>query len=211
MHGRVVAKPRHPKIRLVIQRLAARDADAEAKLRRERHEHGMAEVACGEGIRVAHQPLFGWRTRYWSFLLKLSKRLPSWTVQAQPGAAIGPFHWKNRRLTFKEMCRIQTFPDELSIDCGRTEMQRQLGNAVPSLIAEILAREIRAQLLDSPIKTKLRLLPPKRDPVPPPEKVVRLPAKYKKYIGEHEAHPGEGKGRTAVRRAEERFISEAAE
>src|SRR5262249_32513605 len=42
------------------------------------------------------EPLFGWRTRYWSFLLKLSKRLPSWTVQAQPGAAIGPFHWKNR-------------------------------------------------------------------------------------------------------------------
>ena len=38
-------------------------------------------------------PLFGWRTRYWSFLLKLSKRLPSWTVQAQPRAAIGPFHW----------------------------------------------------------------------------------------------------------------------
>jgi DNA (cytosine-5)-methyltransferase 1 len=36
--------------------------------------------------------LFGWRTRYWSFLLKLSKRLPSWTVQAQPGPAIGPFH-----------------------------------------------------------------------------------------------------------------------
>jgi DNA (cytosine-5)-methyltransferase 1 len=38
-------------------------------------------------------PLFGWRTRYWSFLLKLSKRLPSWTIQAQPGSAIGPFHW----------------------------------------------------------------------------------------------------------------------
>ncbi|MGO9684085.1 MAG: DNA cytosine methyltransferase [Beijerinckiaceae bacterium] len=155
--------------------------------------------------------LFGWRTRYWSFLLKLSKRLPSWTVQAQPGAAIGPFHWKNRRLTFQEMCRLQTFPDGLSISCGRTEMQRQLGNAVPSLIAEILAREIRAQLLDSPIKTKLKLLPPKRDPVPPPEKVARLPAKYKKYIGEHEAHPGEGKGRMAVRRAEERSISKAAE
>ena len=80
-------------------------------------------------------------------------RVPSWTVQAQPGAAIGPFHWKNRRLTFQEMCRIQTFPDGLSIDCGRTEMQRQLGNAVPSLIAEILAREIRTQLLDRPIKS----------------------------------------------------------
>src|SRR5262249_36912766 len=69
------------------------------------------------------QSLFGWRTRYWSFLLKLSKSLPSWTVQAQPGSAIGPFHWKNRRLTFQELCRIQTFPDGLKIDCGRSEMQ----------------------------------------------------------------------------------------
>jgi DNA (cytosine-5)-methyltransferase 1 len=157
------------------------------------------------------QPLFGWRTRYWSFLLKLSKRLPSWTVQAQPGAAIGPFHWKNRRLTFQEMCRIQTFPDDLSIECGRTEMQRQLGNAVPSLIAEVLAREIRGQLLDRPIKTPLKLLPPRRDPVPPLEKLARLPAKYRKYIGEHEAHPGEGKGRLARQRADERSLSEAAE
>ena len=44
-------------------------------------------------------PLFGWRTRYWSFLLKLSKRKPSWTIQAQPGPAIGPFHWENRMLS----------------------------------------------------------------------------------------------------------------
>jgi DNA (cytosine-5)-methyltransferase 1 len=157
------------------------------------------------------RPLFGWRTRYWSFLLKLAKRLPSWTVQAQPGAAIGPFHWKNRRLTFHEMCRLQTFPDGLGIECGRTEMQRQLGNAVPSLIAEVLAREIRAQLLDRPIKAPLRLLPPRRVRVPPPEKVARLPAKYRKYIGKHEAHPGEGKGRMAILRKVEASRIEAAE
>lgn len=42
-----------------------------------------------------------------------------------------------------EMCRFKHSPDDLSIDCGRTEIQRQLGNAVPSLIAEVLAREIR--------------------------------------------------------------------
>ncbi len=53
--------------------------------------------------------LFGWRTRYWSFLLKLAKQLPSWTIQAQPGSAVGPFHWNNRKLSPKEMCRIQTF------------------------------------------------------------------------------------------------------
>ncbi|MDA8457145.1 DNA cytosine methyltransferase [Acidovorax sp. GBBC 3334] len=147
------------------------------------------------------KPLFGWRTRYWSFLLKLSKRLPSWTVQAQPGSAIGPFHWDSRRLTFEELCRLQTFPNGLTVDCGRTEMQRMLGNAVPSLVAEVLAREIRKQLLDAPTRSRLKLLPPRREHVPPPVRLSAVPKKYHEHIGEHEAHPGTGKGRQALRRA----------
>jgi DNA (cytosine-5)-methyltransferase 1 len=145
-------------------------------------------------------PLFGWRTRYWSFLLKLSKRLPSWTIQAQPGSAIGPFHWKSRKLTFEEMCRIQTFPDGLRVDVGRTEMQRMLGNAVPSLIAEILARAIRRQILDAPLNSDLRLLPPLREPVPPAERIASVPLKYHAMQGDHAEHPGTGKGRQAVKR-----------
>ncbi len=143
------------------------------------------------------RPLFGWRTRYWSFLLKLSKRLPSWTVQAQPGSAIGPFHWNSRKLTFQEMCRLQTFPDGLHVDVGRTEMQRMLGNAVPSLIAEILARAIRAQLLNAPIKSSLRLMPPRRLPVPPPITPLAVPREYLGMVGDHAPHPGTGKGRGA--------------
>lgn len=151
--------------------------------------------------RSGGKPLFGWRTRYWSFLLKLSKRLPSWTVQAQPGSAIGPFHWDSRRLTFAELCRLQTFPENLKVDCGRTEMQRTLGNAVPSLVAEVLAKEIRRQLLDAPTSEPLNLLPPFRESVPPPVNVAQVPRKYYEYIGVHDAHPGTGKGREAVRRA----------
>lgn len=147
------------------------------------------------------QPLFGWRTRYWSFLLKLSKRLPSWTVQAQPGSAIGPFHWDNRRLSFTELCRLQTFPDGLAVDCGRTEMQRMLGNAVPSLIAEILAREIREQLLDSRLSAPLVLLPPRRTSVPAPVAVTAVPGQYQELVGVHLAHPGTGKGNAAMLRA----------
>lgn len=147
-------------------------------------------------------PLFGWRTRYWSFLLKLSKRLPSWTIQAQPGTAIGPFHWKNRRLTFQELCRIQTFPDRLVLDCGRTEMQRMLGNAVPSLIAEVLAREIRRQIFDAPARGRLKLMPPRREDVPRAERTSPLPDKYAHLIGDHEPHGGTGKGRAALKRKE---------
>jgi DNA (cytosine-5)-methyltransferase 1 len=137
--------------------------------------------------------LFGWRTRYWSFLLKLAKNQPSWTIQAQPGSAIGPFHWSSRKLSSREMCRIQTFPDDLAFSCGRTEVQRMLGNAVPSLLAEVLAREIRRQFLGSSIEGPLELMPRRRTPVPPPQPLLPVPTKYHHIIGEHADHPGTGK------------------
>jgi DNA (cytosine-5)-methyltransferase 1 len=141
-------------------------------------------------------PLFGWRRRYWSFLLKLAKNRPSWTVQAQPGPAIGPFHWENRRLSMRELCRLQTFPDDVTIIGGMTSVQKQVGNAVASLVAEVLGREIRTQLLGLPrIGGRLKLLPQDRSPAPPPAEYLRvLPLEYRKYIGRHKAHPGTGKG-----------------
>jgi DNA (cytosine-5)-methyltransferase 1 len=147
----------------------------------------------GEGL-----PLFGWRTRYWSFLLKLAKEKPSWTIQAQPGSAIGPFHWKNRRLSTREMCRLQTFPDDYEIVGGRTEVQRQLGNAVPSLIGEVLGREIRRQFFGETVSTPLKLLqkvnknPHFEHPVQP------VSQKYLELIGEHRDHPGTGKGPMSI-------------
>lgn len=151
--------------------------------------------------RKGGKPLFGWRTRYWSFLLKLAKDQPSWTLQAQPGTSIGPFHWKSRRLTFEELARLQTFPEGLVMPEGRTEMQRMLGNAVPSLIAEVLAREISVQLLDRPIASDLSLLPVKAASTPPAEKLKRVPKKYFELIGDHADHPGTGKGRRAKKMA----------
>ncbi|MDB4954346.1 MAG: cytosine methyltransferase [Myxococcales bacterium] len=149
-------------------------------------------------------PLFGWRRRYWSFLLKLAKNLPSWTIQAQPGPAIGPFHWDNRRLSMRELCRLQTFPDDVRIVGSRVSVQRQVGNAVPSLLAEVVAREVRSQLLGlKPLRGELKLLPPNRSPTPPPERVAAVPKKFRKLVGQHEAHPGTGKGYGAVERERE--------
>lgn len=138
--------------------------------------------------------LFGWRRRYWSFLLKLAKNRPSWTIQAQPGSAIGPFHWANRKLSSVELCRLQTLPSDVSLSCSRTESQRLLGNAVPSLMAEVLAREIRTQLLDQPMPGPLRLMPVRRTPVPPAEPIVKAPSRYHALIGDYEDHPGTGLG-----------------
>jgi DNA (cytosine-5)-methyltransferase 1 len=144
------------------------------------------------------RPLFGWRRRFWTFLLKLAKARPSWTIQAQPGPAVGPFHWDNRRLSIRELSRLQTFPDNIIVRGGRTSGQRQLGNAVPSLLAEVLAREIRAQLLQTRSRRSVpRLLPPVRRPVPPPAKVIDVPKAFRGLEGVHSAHPGTGQGHAA--------------
>jgi DNA (cytosine-5)-methyltransferase 1 len=151
----------------------------------------------GEG-----RPLFGWRTRYWNFLLKLAKDRPSWTIQAQPGSATGPFHWTSRRLTRRELCRLQTFPDNVEVTGSRNEAQRQIGNAVPSLLAECLARAIAVQLLGhKPFIHEPTLMPPRREPVPRPELVASVPRKYLDLVGHHPDHPGEGLGNRARLRA----------
>jgi DNA (cytosine-5)-methyltransferase 1 len=91
-------------------------------------------------------PIFGWRKRYWSFLLKLSPDLPSWTIQARRSNNMGPFHWRNRILRIAEVKRLQTFPDEWRL-AGRIEEQwRQVGNAVPPLLAYHLGKAIAEQL-----------------------------------------------------------------
>jgi DNA (cytosine-5)-methyltransferase 1 len=139
-------------------------------------------------------PLFGWRTRFWSFLLKLAKAQPSWTLQAQPGPAIGPFHWDNRKLSWQEMAAIQTLPSEFKITANRTEIQRQIGNAVPSLMAEILARAIAEQYFGRTYHSLPTLHVPRNRMIPPPNDVLPVPTEYNYLIGRHPAHPGTGRG-----------------
>jgi DNA (cytosine-5)-methyltransferase 1 len=94
------------------------------------------------------EPIFKWRSRYWSFLLKLSPDRPSWTIQARRSNNMGPFHWENRILTIAEVRRLQTFPDHF-VTVGKIEDQwRQIGNAVPPLLGQAVAVAIREQLLD---------------------------------------------------------------
>src|SRR5262249_29681965 len=142
-------------------------------------------------------PLFGWRRRFWSFLLKLAKNMPSWTIQAQPGPAIGPFHWNNRRLSVPELAALQTFPLGYRFVGSPVSTQKQLGTAVPCLLAEILAREILRQCFGVRVNEDPRLAVRRQRPIPPPEPVQPVPQKFLHLVGEHQAHPGTGKGHSA--------------
>lgn len=120
-----------------------------------------AEVPPGQNY-LWHTPRYGgrdvfkWRSRYWTFLLKLDPDRPSTTLQAQPGPWVGPFHWENvrnstgdlraRRLRLPEMLRIMTFPDDFAIVGTRADAQRQLGNAVPVELGKVVIRALMEQL-----------------------------------------------------------------
>lgn len=147
-------------------------------------------------------PLFGWRRRFWNFLLKLARDRPSWTITAQPGSATGPFHWENRRLSRRELCRLQTFPNGYHVTGSLRDAQRQLGNAVPSALAEALGRSMAHQFFGAEVQEELTLLPPYRRPVPPAPDPAAVPERFAELAGDHSPHPGTGKGFAALARAE---------
>jgi DNA (cytosine-5)-methyltransferase 1 len=120
-----------------------------------------AEVPPGQNYlwhteRYGGRNVFKWRTRYWTFLLRLQPDRPSSTVQAQPGPWVGPFHWENvrnsrgeeraRRLRVPELLRLMTFPDDYALVGSRLDAQRQLGNAVPVELGKVVVRSLLEQL-----------------------------------------------------------------
>ena len=149
-------------------------------------------------------PLFGWRSRYWSMLLKIAKSRPSWTITAQPGPAIGPFHWKSRRLSAAELCALQTFPADYHVVGDVMAAHRQLGNAVPAALAEMLGLAIQQQFFGQAQADPKRLSllpipngsPPAAETVPPVTK-----PEYLEIVGAHADHPGTGKGPGATKRS----------
>lgn len=93
------------------------------------------------------RPVFVAESKYWTFLLKLSPHRPSWTIQASAGPWTGPFHWDNRRLRVRELAALQTFPASYEFAGHRRAQRRQIGNAVPPLLASRLAAGLLESLL----------------------------------------------------------------
>lgn len=114
-----------------------------------KYGHLLPEIPAGSNYLhfTAHRghpkPLFKWRSRYWTFLLKLDPARPAPTLQGQPGPYVGPFHWRNRRLRVPELKRLQAFPDDFEFAGTRKQIQLQVGNSVPPPLAAVVATAVR--------------------------------------------------------------------
>ena len=104
------------------------------------HGYLLPDVPCGGNYlhftkeRGCEDPKFKYRSRYWSFLLKLDPSAPSPTIPASRLTFNGPFHWENRHLRSPELARLQGFPDWFPIDSDHLASRRHIGNAVPPLL-----------------------------------------------------------------------------
>ena len=81
-------------------------------------------------------------------LKRLMEDQPSWTILAHIGMDgymyIHPT--ENRTLSVREAARIQSFPDDFKFLGNKTQQFRQVGNAVPPLMAQAIAVQVMKML-----------------------------------------------------------------
>lgn len=85
---------------------------------------------------------------------KLNPALPSRTLTAHMGKdTYSHIHWdsgQKRTVSVREAARLQSFPDSFRFAGAMNAAFRQIGNAVPPLLAEAVARRLRQDLRRRP-------------------------------------------------------------
>lgn len=77
---------------------------------------------------------------------KLKPDAVAYTIRAECHGNSSYHYSLNRRISMREAARIQTFPDDFIFDSKIRETERQVGNAVPPVLAWHIARSVATAL-----------------------------------------------------------------
>ena len=81
---------------------------------------------------------------YSSAFKRMNSQLPSTTIDC---GHRNYFHYKENRIpTVRESARIQSFPDEYFFTGSKTSQYTQVGNAVPSMLSEVIGKQMKKML-----------------------------------------------------------------
>jgi len=91
---------------------------------------------------------------------KLDPALPSRTLTAHMGKdTYSHIHWDSRQqrtISVREAARLQSFPDGFRFAGSMNAAFRQIGNAVPPLLAKAVAERLRKDLMATPVEEGAR-------------------------------------------------------
>jgi DNA (cytosine-5)-methyltransferase 1 len=102
----------------------------------------------GDGIECL-PPHLAPKSGYGSAYRRMSWDIPALTITTwmyHPGSGMFFHPSDHRNITVREGARLQSFPDSTIFVGGKVSKCRQVGNAVPPLLAAALAQQIHAQL-----------------------------------------------------------------
>lgn len=81
---------------------------------------------------------------------RLQADRPAYTIRAECHGNIQYHYRLPRRLSMREAARIQSFPDDFIFNAKLRETERQIGNAVPPVLAWHIAKQVRNCLKSYP-------------------------------------------------------------
>ena len=77
---------------------------------------------------------------------RLKADKPATTIRAEHHGNV-QWHYKlDRRISLREAARLQSFPDEFEFVCAMRATERQIGNAVPPVLAWHIAKAVRGYI-----------------------------------------------------------------
>ena len=76
---------------------------------------------------------------------------PSYTITGSGGGGTHVYHWsENRALTNRERARLQSFPDDFIFEGSKESVRKQIGMAVPPLLARAVFEALSKCLIGAP-------------------------------------------------------------